>query len=43
MKVYTGTDATIDPMAIAEFARRAEAAGYDVARTTASLSATKNL
>ncbi|WP_336882509.1 TIGR03617 family F420-dependent LLM class oxidoreductase [Rhodococcus globerulus] len=29
MKVYTGTDAAIDPMAIAEFARRAEAAGYD--------------
>ncbi|WP_430331916.1 TIGR03617 family F420-dependent LLM class oxidoreductase [Rhodococcus sp. ACT016] len=29
MKVYTGTDAAIDPTAVAEFARRAEAAGYD--------------
>lgn len=29
MKVYTGTDAAIDPPAVAEFARRAEAAGYD--------------
>lgn len=29
MKVYTGTDAAIDPSAVAEFARRAEAAGYD--------------
>ncbi|MDG3012268.1 TIGR03617 family F420-dependent LLM class oxidoreductase [Rhodococcus sp. D2-41] len=29
MKVYTGTDAAIDPGAVAGFARRAEAAGYD--------------
>ena len=29
MKVYTGTDAAIDPAAVAQFARRAEAAGYD--------------
>lgn len=29
MKVYTGTDAAIDPTAVAQFARRAEAAGYD--------------
>lgn len=29
MKVYTGTDAAIDPQAVGEFARRAEAAGYD--------------
>ncbi|WP_433611802.1 TIGR03617 family F420-dependent LLM class oxidoreductase [Prescottella agglutinans] len=29
MKVYTGTDAAIDPAAVADLARRAEAAGYD--------------
>ncbi|QCQ90564.1 TIGR03617 family F420-dependent LLM class oxidoreductase [Rhodococcus sp. SGAir0479] len=29
MKVFTGTDAAIDPAAVAGFARRAEAAGYD--------------
>ncbi|NKR29212.1 TIGR03617 family F420-dependent LLM class oxidoreductase [Rhodococcus hoagii] len=29
MKVYTGTDPALDPMRVADFARRAEAAGYD--------------
>ena len=29
MKVYTSADAAIDPAAVAQFARRAEAAGYD--------------
>ncbi|RVW02645.1 TIGR03617 family F420-dependent LLM class oxidoreductase [Rhodococcus xishaensis] len=29
MQVYTGTDPAIDPAAVADFARRAEAAGYD--------------
>ncbi|RVW05939.1 TIGR03617 family F420-dependent LLM class oxidoreductase [Rhodococcus spongiicola] len=29
MQVYTGTDPAIDPSAVADFARRAEAAGYD--------------
>ncbi|MFC9516354.1 TIGR03617 family F420-dependent LLM class oxidoreductase [Nocardiaceae bacterium NPDC056970] len=29
MKVYTGTDPALNPMEVADFARRAEAAGYD--------------